>query len=210
MSTQQEIPTELKASGVHRPGPGDPSVEADISTKTGTILVAALIVIVAGIFFSALFANALYRSSLKDIRESHGNPSVGGAAIKARTTSATRAAEGGSVEDEDGNVRHFVPVAQGAALLLASPNTLAGSSKHQIAKDGATADIPELPSYLAVIDPEAAALAAAEEEADAAEEGEEQDEADADAADQDGAEDADDSATEDEDGDDGDSEEDAE
>jgi|GEM_PF-5831672 len=210
MSTQQEIPAELKASGVHRPGPGDPSVEADISAKSGTILVAALIVIVAGIFFSALFANALYRSSLKDIRESHGNPSVGGAAIKARTTSAKRAAEGGSVEDEDGNVRHFVPVAQGGALLLASPNTLAGSSKHQIAKDGATADIPELPSYLAVIDPEAAALAAAEEEADAAEEGEEQDEADADAADQDGAEDADDSATEDEDGDDGDSEEDAE
>lgn len=209
MSTQQELSEEMKESGVHRPGPGDPAVESDISSKLGTVLVAALVVIVIGIFFSALFANALYRSSLKQMHEVHGTPSVGGAAVKARAVSAERAAEGGSIEDEDGNVRHFLPVAEGRDLLIASPDALAGSSKQQVAKDGETADIPELPSYQAVLDPEAAALAAADDKADEAAEDDE--EADAnDAADENGVEDADDSADEENDGDDGDSEESAE
>lgn len=211
MSTQQELSEEMKESGVHRPGPGDPAVESDISSKLGTVLVAALVVIVIGIFFSALFANALYRSSLKQMHEVHGTPSVGGAAVKARAVSAERAAEGGSIEDEDGNVRHFLPVAEGRDLLIASPDALAGSSKQQVAKDGETADIPELPSYQAVLDPEAAALAAAEEADDEADEAADDDEeAEADTNDENGVEDADDSADEENDGDDGDSEENAE
>ena len=213
MSTQQEIPTEHKATGVRRPGPGEPSVEADISSSHGTFLVFALIAIVAGIFFSALFANGLYRSAVKEQREAHGNPSMGGPAIKARQASAKLAEEGGSFEDGDGNTRNAVPLSEASALLLASADSLQGNAKHQIATEGETADIPELPSYEAVLDPEAAAAADAEDEEDADEEADDADAEDEDAEesdDEDGAEDAEDDDDDEEDADDDASEDDDE
>lgn len=151
MSTNKKTPQNYDAPDARIAGPTDESFAEDITSKMGTGAIIALLVVVTVIFFAALFANGLYRSQLKQTVQDQGASSAVSASGKAIAASAKRAEESGA--------------ANSGALLLEDGDTLAGSPAEQVAKDGDVADIPELPSYAAVLDPEAAALAAAAEEA---------------------------------------------
>lgn len=158
MSTKKNTPHNYEAPGARIAGPDDPSVAEDFSSKTGTLAILALLAIIAVIVLAALFANGLYRSQLKHTIQEQGVSNASSAATKARSASAQHAEARGT--------------ANAGALLLGNADALAGTSDAQLAQGGDAADIPELPSYAAVLDPEAAARAAAEEEA-ADDEGEE-------------------------------------
>lgn len=142
--------------------------EPDI-TQAGRNLFIALLVLFIGIGFAAVFAANLFKINLSTATEARGGAVESSAAGQARAASAAHAIASGSVENSDGTTTHFVPVAQGAALLLASPDALAGKSQWLNVEGGDIATIPSLPTFAAVLDPakaaEEAAAAAAEQAA---------------------------------------------
>lgn len=184
MSTDKNTPYNYDAPDTRIAGPSDESFAEDMSSSAGTVAIIGLVAVIAVIFFSALFANGLYRSQLKHTVQDQGVSDVTSKAHQAIAESQKRA------EESD--------TANAGALLLEDTSSLAGTPAQQIAKDGDAADIPELPSYAAVLDPEAAAAAAAADEEE--EESDDASEDDSDEGQDVEGEDADDEATDTDDG----------
>lgn len=189
MSTNENIPASdertrdtAPISTVGSNGAHDDAPEPDI-TKAGRNLILAMIVLTIGIGASQLFAGNLYKVALSKAEVERGGTVTTSAAGMALQASEERAKASGTVELEDGTKVNYVPVAEGAKLLLASPDALRGDAKYvEVAvEEGEIAQIPALPSFEAVLDP--AAAAAAEEAAAQAAATEEAEEGEDDAAD---------------------------
>ena len=163
--TEPEVAT-APTQPVHA-APGNDAPEPDI-TKAGRNLVLALIVLSIGIGASWLFAGNLFKIALSDIAEQRGggvsNMPAGLAiahGLERSTTSGEGPISGGTVS--------WIPSEEGKALLLADPSSLAGDATYGAVDGLEVAEIPALPSFAAVLDPETAAAEAAAAEAAAAE-----------------------------------------
>lgn len=145
--------------------------EPDI-TSTGATLVRALVVLSAFIFIAwAAMAN-LYKVTIAREVVARAGVQDFAPAARARSQAATHATTSGTLELADGTKQHFVPVAQGAALLLANPGSIAGQPGAAVVDGAPAAAIPALPDYAVVLDPSAAPVV---EEAPAATEAPAQD-----------------------------------
>lgn len=200
MSTNENTPTPGTEPDVvtapAQPGyvaPGDHAPEPDI-TKAGRNLVVALIVLTIGIGISWVFAANLFKIALSDVAEQRGGGVETMPAGVARAHGLERSTTSGEAAIKGGTVT-WIPSNEGKALLLADPSALAGDPSQGEVLDLELAELPPLPSFAAVLDPELAAAeaaaeaAAAEADAEAATEEETEEETEEDTEDEGNGED---------------------